>query len=308
MNGFTITPKSVAKAPCRTLIYGEPGVGKTTFAAGAPDTVFMCLEEGANNIAVSRLQTSSGNPKSFQEVLDLLVAVGDSLGSASVTPFKNLAIDTLDALENLIHAHVCRMGGKKSMADFGYGKGFDQAVDCFRLFLSKVERLRDHGVGIILISHMKVETFQNPEGADFNYYDLKLHKKVSGLFVEWCDNVLFARREVLSHKGDDGKARGVGDGSRFLETEKAPTYVAKNRYDLPKRLPISWNDYEKSMANHQPARAESLKLEAEALVKQLPESVQTDAAKALEHIKDSAELAKFVDYCRSKVSIEGGKS
>jgi ABC-type iron transport system FetAB ATPase subunit len=41
--------KNVAKPP-RIAIYGPPGIGKTTFAAGAPNPVFILTEDGLGDL------------------------------------------------------------------------------------------------------------------------------------------------------------------------------------------------------------------------------------------------------------------
>ena len=41
----TVTKAPVHRAP-RVLIHGQPGVGKTTFAADAPSPIFICPEDG----------------------------------------------------------------------------------------------------------------------------------------------------------------------------------------------------------------------------------------------------------------------
>lgn len=312
-----ITPKKVNKTRPRTLVHGEPGVGKSTFAANAPNVVFICVEQGTDNIAVARARVEDAShpegerdPRTLEEVfyiLDSLVAgVQASIQAKQPLPFENLAIDTLDALESFIWAHLCRIGNKRSIADFKFGSGFDKTVDEFKHIQRRLEQLRDMGIGIILLAHTKTDNFSNPEGQDYNYYEIKLHKKVAGLFVEWCDNVLYARREQYALE-EGGKVRGVGSGARFLCTQKTPAYVAKNRYDLPERLPLSWDEYQKGMDNHKPGDPEELMTHAKLLIQQLDKETQIQATAALSKIskEDSKALTQFVDFCRSKVVLSG---
>lgn len=304
-----ISEKKTLDIPARTLIHGEPGVGKTTFAAGAPDVVFICTEQGTNNLAVQRARledetalNGERDPNTFEEtclVLDALIA------GAKQANIKNVAIDTIDSLEKQIHDHLCKMGNKRSIADFTYGKGFDLAVDAVRAVLSRLEKLQSVGVGIILLAHTKTENFNNPEGQDFNYYEVKVNKKIGGLLVEWCDNVLFARRGQYALE-ENGKVRGVGDGARFLHTQKAPTFVAKNRFDLPEKLPLSWSEYQRAMEQHRPADPVDLRSNAEELLKQLDKETKIAATASLAKISkdDARTLTQFVDFCRSKISLQ----
>ena len=293
----------------RTLIHGEPGVGKSTFAASAPGVVFLCVEQGTNNMKIRRLRVDNGttkrDPTTYEEALALIDQLIVYVRSGA-TDVQNVAIDTVDALESLIHTHVCKTANKKGMASFTFGRGYDASVDHFKLFISRLRVLHELGVGIILLCHTKTEHYNNPEGADFDYYELKLHKKVAPLLVEWCDNVLFARREQYALEMEGGKVRGVGTASRFLNTSKTPAYVAKNRYDLPEKIAMRWFDYQLAMNKHEPASAGDLTKTATSLIEQMPADLQPAATQALKQIDptDARTLAHFVDYCQSKLALE----
>lgn len=301
-----ITTKATIKAKPRTLIHGEPGVGKSTFAAAAPGVVFICAEQGTNNIAVQRARIedvgAERDPQTFDEVCLVLDSLIEGLRASPTPLFENLAIDTMDAMEAMVHGHVCKTGNKRSIADFGFGKGYDNALDSFRFLLKKLEEIQAHDVGIILLTHTKTEHFNNPEGQDFDYYDIKLHKKVAGLLVEWSDNILFARREQYALE-EGGKIRGVGSGARFLHTQKQPAYVAKNRFELPEKLPLRWHDYQDAMDRGQAGNFDELRAHASDLIKQMDPSIQGAANTALHGIGDPKQMAHFVDYCRSKLNI-----
>lgn len=310
-----ITEKKTIKTVPITLIHGEPGIGKSTFAANAPDVVFVCVEQGTNNIQTRRARIEDSgspegerDPKTYDEVLFVLDSLVAGLQASEKKPFSFVVIDTVDALEVLIHAHICKISGKRSIADFGFQKGYDLAVDGFRSVMQRLERMKSLGVGVILIAHTKTESFSNPEGQDYNYYEIKVHKKVAGALVEWSDNVLFARREQYALE-ENGKVRGVGSGARFISTNKQPAYTAKNRFDLPDKLPLSWHEYQQAMDAHKPADPAELIINANALIKLMDKETQIQALASLNkiHKEDSRMLAQFVDYCRSKVVIATGE-
>src|SRR5579871_5958182 len=85
--------------PPRLVIYGVEGIGKSTFAAGAPNTIFLGPENGTETLDVRRYPTT----RTWQDVLD---AVDDL--TLSDHGYKTLAIDTLDWIEPLIHEAVCQ--------------------------------------------------------------------------------------------------------------------------------------------------------------------------------------------------------
>lgn len=284
----SITPKQTRKRPQRTTVHGEPGIGKTTFAANAPDVVFLCTESGADNVNVSHLHYDGHDPRTYDEVLAALEGVPTD-GSV-----KNVCIDTIDGLEGIIHAHI-KATTNKPVGEHGYGKGYDKALDLMRGVLSSLERLRDRGIGTILLAHSTIENFANPEGADFSYVTIKAHKKIGGLIVEWSDAVFYARREQRAYTNDSGKTIGVGSSKRELCTEKTPTFVAKNRLRLPPKMPLSWADYQHAIDTFVPLDAKQLRIEAT----ELATAFGSAAMAELEKIGDDAgDLLAFVEYCK----------
>ncbi|NLX58665.1 MAG: hypothetical protein GXY74_06205, partial [Phycisphaerae bacterium] len=91
----------------------------------------------------------------------------------------------------------------------------------------------------------------------------RLHKHVTALLTEWADAVLFATRKIITKTEDGGFGRertiaaglGKDGGERILRTVGSPACVAKNRFDLPAELPLSWPALMQALtSNPQPAR------------------------------------------------------
>lgn len=290
--------------PVRTVVYGEPGVGKSTFAAQAPGIVFVDLEGGTSNLDVVRARTDAGeDPRTLAEVS----AVLDALGTESSA--QTIAIDTMDALEALVHAHVCKVGGKASLEGFGYGKGYQHALEQMRLVLGQLERLTRMGKSVVLLAHSQIVSFTNPEGANFDRYTLKLHKLVGPMIVEWAHNVLFARREQYALE-ENGKVRGVGTSARFIHTAWTPAFVAKNRFSMPERLPLAWSDYAAAMKAGTPGDPDAMRDLAIELIEKFDPETAAKAHAAMGKLTTPAELARFIDHCRSKLDVygkDGGK-
>ncbi len=228
------------KSPIKTAIYGPAGVGNSTFAAGAPGAIFLPVEEGTNAIDCARFPM----PETFNDVLDAIgtLATGEH-------KYKTLVIDTLDALEALIWQHVCAAGKKQSIEDFGYGKGYVAALEQWRIFLSRLEGLRKaRSMSIVLVAHSQIRKFQNPEGADFDRYELKLAGKgASGLVTEWSDCLLFACYETVAAVDKNERTRGVTTGKRIARTVHGAAYEAKNRYSLPDPMDLEWGAYREAL-------------------------------------------------------------
>ena len=67
-----MTLKSISKGkqqrPKRILLHGVDGVGKATFAAGAPKPIFLGSEEGTNHLDVSRFPL----PETLEDIFDAI--------------------------------------------------------------------------------------------------------------------------------------------------------------------------------------------------------------------------------------------
>lgn len=242
--------------PHFVLVYGVDGVGKTTFAAEAPSSVFLGTEMGFGQLDVARFPS----PKNFQEVLATV-----QLLITEKHDYETLNIDSLDWLEPLVHAHVCAKNGWKSIEDPGYGKGYVAANEAWLELIGLLKKLRVK-MNVILIAHATIRTFTDPEqNAAYDRYQLKLagngaKTDASALWREAVDCVLFANFEVSTTKEKgERKAKAFGDGTRVLYTERRPAFDAKNRFSLPFELPLSWEEYAKACAASGPSEEEEAK-------------------------------------------------
>jgi hypothetical protein len=225
-----------AHKPPRILIHGVHGVGKTTFAAGAPDPVFILTEDGLGTLDVAHFPLA----RTFDQVMQALAAL-----YTEEHGFKTLVVDSVDWLEPLIHAKVCKDQGWSSIEDAGYGKGYVAAVDPWRQYLEGLNALRDDkGMAIVQLAHTDIKRFDSPESEPYDRYIIKLHSKASALLQEHSDIVLFANYRVSTIKSDVGfnkkVTRALGSGERLLHTAERPAFLAKNRNALPETLPMSW--------------------------------------------------------------------
>ena len=221
--------------PPRIMIYGSEGVGKSTFAALAPNPVFVQTEDGLSEIDTSKFPLA----RTFDDVVMQLQAVRDEQHE-----YGTLVIDSVDWLERLVWDRVCADYGVKSIekADGGYGKGYVHALTYWRQIVSILNDIRSkRGMAVILIAHAAVERFEDPEHAAYDRYTPRIHKKACSLICEWVDAVLFASRR-LRVDSTTGKAAPVGadGGERILRTNGSPACIAKNRFGLPTELPLSW--------------------------------------------------------------------
>ena len=134
--------------------------------------------------------------------------------------------------------------------DFGYGKGYQVALDEWRVICSRLDELRRaRGMAVIALAHATVRTFKNPLDDDFDRYQLKMHEKSAGFLREWFDAVMFAQHETAVERQKDaggkvvGRGKGSSTGVRLLHTVEQAGFHAKNRYGLPAELELRWEKF-----------------------------------------------------------------
>ena len=220
--------------PPIVVVYGGPGIGKTTFAACAPDVVFVRVEDGLGNLTANAFEIA----KTFGEVIEQLEAIRDQQHG-----YRWLALDSLSALEPLIWDAVCVADGKKSIEDFGFGKGYVQAGNEWRKFFDLLGQIVAKGIGCILIAHSEVVRFESPEVPAYDRAQIKLHKRAFGLVYERADVIGYAAPQVnviTEKNGEQSRGRGINTGERLLHLTEKPAFVAKNRFSFPSFLPLAW--------------------------------------------------------------------
>ena len=285
--------------PLRVLLYGVEGVGKSTFGSDAPSPIFLGAEDGTAHLDVTRFPM----PANWTEVLDSVrTLTQDEHG------FKTLVIDTVDWIEPLLWDHICKRDGQPNVEAYGYGKGYVAALDEWRSFLASLERLRDlRSMHLVLLAHSWIKPFKNPEGDDFDRYELKLHAKAGGLMKEWCDAVLFANYETFAEKDSKTKrVKGVSTGARLIYTGRTAAYDAKNRFSLPDSIPLNWGDFYASVTAHRPADPVELAKASEEKGPKLGGEAEAAAiAWVAKYAGNAAELARMNDRLNAKLAEKG---
>lgn len=225
-----------APEPPKVVIYGHDGVGKTTFAASAPRPIVQRTEDGLKTV---RVPTFPRIAVTYAEVMD-----GVHELATTTHPFQTYVLDSLTAFEPLVWAATCARMGWSGIEAPGYGKGYAETATEWRQFLGLLDNLRDNGMAVVLTGHAEAKRYNSPDTEPYDRYRLDLHESGADLVRRWADVVGFARWETFTRSTDVGfnksVTRGVGTGARLLAVEERPAYHAKNRYQLPPEIPLSW--------------------------------------------------------------------
>lgn len=290
--------RGILAEPLYVILYGVEGVGKSTFAAGAPAPIFLSTEGGTGHLDVARFPEVT----TFNEAMDAIRTLTNEPHE-----YRTLVVDTVDHLEPLVHAHILSGTKYKSLAEFGggYGRGNEAALDLWRVFLKAVATLRSaRKMHVVFLGHSAIRTFKNPMGGDFDRYVAKMNEKAAGLVKESVGYVLFARYESFAKTDDDKRTRGFSDGTRILHTQWSASYDAKNRGDLPAELPLTWADFEAATRAGAPAAESRLRAELAVLLPAIPEEKRALVKAAADAATDRTKLAQILDRARALAAID----
>lgn len=225
------------EVPIRISLYGTDGIGKSTWAAMAPKPIFIGAEDGTSHLDVTRFP----KPESWTDILDAITELYEKEHD-----FKTVVLDTADWAEKKAADQVCNEHNVNSLEEISYGKWKRFLLDTFSQCLRGFDALYGKGMNIILISHCEVKTFNDPEHESYDRYQLKLHESIAATVREWCDVNLFANYDTSVQKVGQGfneKTKAVSYGKRMIFTERSAAFDAKNRYNLPNRLPLEFDAF-----------------------------------------------------------------
>lgn len=226
----------------KIIVYGLPGVGKSTFATKTPSPVFLQFEDGLRRISCKK----SPVLKNWEQVMPEFKRLATKPHS-----FKTLVLDTLDALERVIHNQVAKDHRKDNIAEIGYNKGYEYALEYWEKITRACDKLNsERGMMILMLAHSEEQKVNPPDLEPYTRYSMAIHREAYKYLYGWSEAVLFAKKReyITKTDGEFGREiiRAVGSEERFLYTQNRPAYCAKNRFGLPLEIPFEWEPIAKA--------------------------------------------------------------
>lgn len=225
--------------PVKIVVYGTPGIGKTTLASKLfHNPLFIETEDGSKRLGVDRLPLCK-DKGDVQKQLQWAIKEAEENG------YDTIVIDSADWLERMIWTDLVRSEGVDGIEKVGggYGKGYRRADEIFRNFLKFSDMLVAAGLNVCYICHSDIEHVDDLDVASYDRHALRLHKHARASLFEWCEACLFAHEKVRVKVEEGGKGFGqdkataVGS-ARVLRCEGRPGAMAKNRFGLPAEVPM----------------------------------------------------------------------
>ena len=219
-----ILSSTTPSAP-KGIVYGPPGIGKSTFGAKAPGSFIIDCENGVGAIQCR----SSGYLATWPEIEKWILAVERDRHDYGV-----LVVDSVDWLMRRMEEHVTGIKGgidqtlNKSHGGYGNGKQVLKNY-VYQKLLPTLDHIVGRGIAVVLLAHEKRTDITNSDGVTIEKTTADLSPDYLNTFIEWSD--------FMCH------ARYGANGERVLVTAETPQALAKNRYNLPPVLPFDWPSF-----------------------------------------------------------------
>ena len=195
-------------ANLKCLIYGQPGIGKTTFALSAPNPVLLDFDNGVHRVNPEH-QCDTLQIESWQDVIDCL-------NDGSLNSYATIVIDTAGKMLDALSLHLIKMNPKLGKSNGALSlQGYGERKGEFTNFVKRIGAMGKH---IIFVAHEKEEK----EG-DAKY----IRPEVGGS----SGNDLYKELDLIGYMEAIGKKRTIS----FLPQEK---YYAKNACGLNETIEL----------------------------------------------------------------------
>jgi hypothetical protein len=230
------------RAP-RIVLLGTSGIGKSEFAAGADNAVYMPVkgEEGIDALDVQAFPVINTYDEAMQGIGALYE--GDH-------EYQTLVMDSASTFASLVDEWAVMTEGVKDKANLGggFGRQFDTILGLWRALMGGMDALRnDKNMTIVIIGHVRIRSSRDPETESFDQWSFDIDRQVGDALIRWSDCTLFMGRKTIVKKTDGGfgkkekQGTDITGGQRFLFTQETPTHPGKSRGyfgNLPAEIPL----------------------------------------------------------------------
>lgn len=186
------------------LIYGREKIGKTTFCASFPDSIFFSTEPGTKGLSVYEFNAEGGGIKSWE-----VFRTGVALLAKGGHGFRTVIIDTVDRAYDLCLDWVCNQRGIEYPGEDSSGKNdFGKSWRAVKAeFNEQVYILIQSGIGVVFTSHCREQTIETRSGEKYDRIEPSVGTQARVVIEALVDFFFYAEyvrdKRVLICGGDD---------------------------------------------------------------------------------------------------------
>jgi len=230
VGNYQLTSLSSINRGKKIIVYGKPGMGKTSLCSLIPNSAFLSLDGGAFEVKhpVTGKDLNGKEVITYQETRNVLQS--DVFSSVDT-----IIVDHITQLERFASQFCLRTvkkkGGVKAdyIPDYGYRDGYQYRHEIMLLVLPDFDRWIRMGKNVILIAQESISKEQQAGIEDFVMDGPDLHhdKSVSTLnaFMDWADDVFRITYSALAVN----KGRASPTKVREIRVHPDATFYAKAR-------------------------------------------------------------------------------
>lgn len=210
------------------LVYSQPKVGKTSFAASFPRNLLMAFEKGYN--AIGGIRAVDINKWS-----DAKLVLRQLEKPEAKAMYDTVTIDTTSIAWDICEQFICAQNGVQKINEIPWGQGYAQLTQEFEAFLRRITML---GYGLILITHVDVRR-ETVENSEIEFFSPSLNKRCYPI----CNRIV----DIIGYIGIEWTENG--DSERWLYTRKTPTIMAGSRFKyLAPKIKFGYNELVNAVA------------------------------------------------------------
>lgn len=205
------------------VLFGAEGSGKSTLGAKLSKALFLDIEGGISGIDIDCVQI-----KTWSEFVS---AIKEIVTSAEFA-YENIVIDSLTALERLLHQHICQTSNASSivLACGGYGKGLVEAVTQMSLLINSLSAKKN--LGVWFICHSTVKSINDPTRGEYASFGVRADKGMAEWVTSWADLVGFIEIDLMVDENGKPVLRKEGN-----EVRRTITVTPRGGLTAKSRIP-----------------------------------------------------------------------